>query len=110
VIGKQRGLGDYDDSAIEIVGDLSPVPNFKVPPQVEKAGELTTGEGEFFLDRIRLRPKADETLCTGCGTCIEQCPVSALSMRDNVPEVDPERCIACFCCQEICPETAIKLG
>ncbi|MDA8407336.1 MAG: 4Fe-4S binding protein, partial [Deltaproteobacteria bacterium] len=55
------------------------------------------------------RPQADPDLCTGCGTCVEQCPVSALSMGDQIPEVDQEKCITCFCCQEICPEQAISL-
>ncbi len=108
-IARQRGLGDYDPGSIEIAGDLEPIPDFKVTPAVEKAAEIPTGTEEFFLSRIRLRPNTYEELCTSCGTCVEQCPVSALSMIDGLPKVNPERCIACFCCQEICPETAIRL-
>ncbi len=109
-IAKQQGLGDYDGSSIEILGDLAPIPNFKVPPIAAKANEIPTGEGEFFLSRIHMRPKADRDLCTVCGTCIDHCPVSALSMMDELPVVDAERCIACFCCQEMCPDMAIKLS
>ncbi|MBW2061931.1 MAG: DUF362 domain-containing protein [Deltaproteobacteria bacterium] len=108
-IAKQRGLGDFDADSIKILGDLKALPNFKLPPSVQKAEEMPTGAGEFFLSRIRLRPEADKDLCTGCGTCIEQCPVSALSLEDGLPEVDTEICIACFCCQEMCPEMAIRL-
>jgi len=57
-----------------------------------------------------MKPQADPELCTGCGTCVEQCPVSALSMSSNtVPQADADICISCFCCQEICPEKAIAL-
>jgi formate hydrogenlyase subunit 6/NADH:ubiquinone oxidoreductase subunit I len=56
-----------------------------------------------------MRPQANPKLCTACGACIEQCPVSALSMESNLPQVDADKCIACFCCQEVCPEKAITL-
>ncbi|MBC2717341.1 MAG: DUF362 domain-containing protein [Desulfobacteraceae bacterium] len=45
-----------------------------------------------------------------CGTCVTQCPVSALTMSGDFPEVDVDTCITCFCCQELCPEKAIQLG
>jgi len=48
-------------------------------------------------------------LCTGCGSCIDQCPASALSMNDGLPAVNAEACVTCFCCQEICPQKAIAL-
>ncbi|MBW1710569.1 MAG: DUF362 domain-containing protein [Deltaproteobacteria bacterium] len=105
-MARQTGLGDYNADSIEIVGDLPILSNFKLPP---KARTVPTGAGEFFASRIRLRPRADKELCTGCETCVEQCPVSALSMVNDFPEVDPELCIACFCCQEMCPEMAIQL-
>jgi uncharacterized protein (DUF362 family)/NAD-dependent dihydropyrimidine dehydrogenase PreA subunit len=108
-IAKKRNLGDYERESIEILGDPVLIEDFKLPPTAADYNEITTGEGEFFYSRLRLRPKADANLCTGCGTCIEQCPVSALSLKESLPVVDPERCITCFCCQEICPEMAIKL-
>ena len=109
-IAKQRGLGDYDADLIDIVGDLKQIPNFKLPPSVEKTFDSQTAGEEFLLSRSRLRPKVDEELCNGCGTCIDQCPASALSMIDGLPEVETESCIACFCCQEMCPEIAITLS
>ena len=47
--------------------------------------------------------------CWFCGSCVEHCPVSALSLCDGLPQADPDTCIICFCCQEICPEKAISL-
>ncbi|HVN97893.1 MAG TPA: DUF362 domain-containing protein [Syntrophorhabdaceae bacterium] len=106
---KEKGLGDYASEAIEIIGELKPLPAFKLPPA---SGEIVTkNESMQTLLRARtsLRPTADLKLCTGCGTCSDQCPASALSIRDGVPQVDAYKCIACFCCQEICPERAITL-
>jgi uncharacterized protein (DUF362 family)/NAD-dependent dihydropyrimidine dehydrogenase PreA subunit len=105
------GLGDYELSSQEIVGELKPLPGFKLPP--------LSGEGNLRNDLIQglihgktlIRPKADPELCNGCGTCIEQCPVSALSLgEDSIPAVNPDTCIVCFCCQELCPEKAITLS
>jgi uncharacterized protein (DUF362 family)/NAD-dependent dihydropyrimidine dehydrogenase PreA subunit len=106
---QEAGLGDYDLAGIDIVGDLEPIPDFKVPPM---GGEALL-DNEVIQEAIRsktvLRPKADPETCTLCGTCVDHCPVSALTMTDRVPEVDPDTCIACFCCQEMCPEKAITL-
>ncbi len=64
---------------------------------------------EMLHNKTLPRPQADPDLCTACEACIEQCPVSALSMNGDIPEVDADTCIICFCCQEICPEKAIAL-
>jgi uncharacterized protein (DUF362 family) len=106
---RKRGLGDYLEDSIEIVGDMVIIPDFKVPPAITESTETPSGIREFFLGRIHLRPEANRELCTACETCIDQCPVSALTMKDDLPVVDPETCITCFCCQEICPEMAISL-
>lgn len=106
---KEMGLGDYDMSAIEIAGELKPLPDFKLPPSGGEAIINNKAVQELIHHRTLLRPQADPELCTRCGTCIEQCPVSALSMGDDVPQVDADTCITCFCCQEICPEKAIAL-
>ncbi|MBN1102862.1 MAG: DUF362 domain-containing protein [Deltaproteobacteria bacterium] len=106
---KEVGLGDYDLGSIEVIGELKRLPDFKLPPL---GGEAILGNDAimgFIRERTLLRPQADSELCTSCGTCVEQCPVSALSMVDSVPRVDPQKCITCFCCQEVCPEKAITL-
>ena len=103
------GLGDYDLGTIDIIGELKRLPDFKLPPLGGEAIAQNEGVQAFIQARTLLRPKADPDLCTGCGTCVEQCPVSALSMPDHLPQVDAETCITCFCCQEICPEKAITL-
>ena len=102
-------MGDYDLSNIEIIGDLRVIPNFKLPPLGGEAIHGNKAIEGLFESRAILRPRIDSGLCTGCGTCIAQCPVSALTMGDRLPLVDTDRCITCFCCQEICPVKAITL-
>ncbi len=106
---KELGLGDYDLDGIDIVGELKPLPDFKLPPLGGEAIFENSAIQEMIHGRTLVRPQADPDLCTSCGTCVDQCPVSALSMGEQVPEVDADTCITCFCCQEICPEKAITL-
>jgi uncharacterized protein (DUF362 family)/Pyruvate/2-oxoacid:ferredoxin oxidoreductase delta subunit len=106
---RDAGLGDYDLSRIEIMGELKPLPDFKLPPLSGEAVFHNEAIQALIHGRTIMRPHVNPDWCTGCGTCIEQCPVSALSMCDNLPQADPEACITCFCCQEICPEKAIAL-
>jgi uncharacterized protein (DUF362 family)/NAD-dependent dihydropyrimidine dehydrogenase PreA subunit len=108
-IAQQRGLGRYDAAAIDIIGKLAPIPHFQLPARAAPSAQDRTTV-DFATVRARMRPKADEEKCTACGTCVDQCPVSALTIADRYPVVDAERCIACFCCQEMCPEQAIKLS
>jgi uncharacterized protein (DUF362 family)/Pyruvate/2-oxoacid:ferredoxin oxidoreductase delta subunit len=106
---KEAGLGDYELGTIEIIGELKQLPHFKLPPLGGEANLGNENMQTVLHNRTLLRPHADPGLCTGCGSCIDQCPVSALSMGDRLPQVDAVACIACFCCQEICPEKAISL-
>jgi uncharacterized protein (DUF362 family)/Pyruvate/2-oxoacid:ferredoxin oxidoreductase delta subunit len=106
---KEVGLGDYDLSTIEVIGELKPLPDFKLPPLSGERDFHNKNIQEVLRSRAILRPQADPKLCTGCGACVEQCPVSALSMNHPLPRVDANRCITCFCCQEICPEKAMTL-
>jgi uncharacterized protein (DUF362 family)/NAD-dependent dihydropyrimidine dehydrogenase PreA subunit len=106
---KAMGLGDFDSQLIQIDGEMQILKDFKLPPL---GGEAIVGNPaiqEFMDSRIRVRPQADPELCTACGACIDQCPVSALTLAENVPVVDADICITCFCCQEICPEKAMTL-
>lgn len=106
---KEVGLGDYDLQRIEIMGELRPLPDFKLPPLGGEAIMQDEKIQGLIHQRVLLRPRVDPDLCTACGTCVEQCPVSALSLVEHLPRVDPDLCITCFCCQEMCSEKAIAL-
>ncbi|MFX0058111.1 MAG: ATP-binding protein [Candidatus Heimdallarchaeota archaeon] len=52
----------------------------------------------------------NEDLCTGCGTCVEKCPIEAIELNDeNKAERNPDWCIGCGVCAHFCPENAISL-
>lgn len=106
---KAMGLGNFDSEAIQIDGEMQILSDFKLPPL---GGEIIADNRaiqEITKAKTLLRPRSDPELCTACGACIEHCPVSALTMEENLPVVDADTCITCFCCQEICPEKAITL-
>lgn len=44
--------------------------------------------------------------CTACGTCIDECPVGAISEGD-IYVIDPDLCTDCGACADVCPVEAI---
>jgi ferredoxin len=51
---------------------------------------------------------ADE--CTGCGTCVDECPVEAISLNDkDVAVVNADECTECGACVDACPVEAISM-
>lgn len=44
--------------------------------------------------------------CTACGTCIDECPVEAISEGD-IYVIDPDICTDCGSCADVCPVEAI---
>ena len=44
--------------------------------------------------------------CIACGTCIDECPVDAISEGD-IYVIDPEVCTDCGLCKEECTNEAI---
>jgi electron transport complex protein RnfB len=56
------------------------------------------------------QPIWDAELCIACETCIERCPMTALTLgEEDVPEVDLDRCIGCGVCATGCSAEAISL-
>jgi heterodisulfide reductase subunit A len=86
-----------------------------------------------FRVKVRRKPRyVDESVCTGCGICIEKCPWKTDSEFDmglgqrkaiytpfpqavpNVPVIDPELCVyfkkgTCKACEKFCEPGAIAL-
>lgn len=48
--------------------------------------------------------------CTACGTCINECPVGAISEGDPYYSIDPDACTDCGTCADACPSEAIESG
>ncbi len=53
--------------------------------------------------------ETDREKCTGCGRCMEICPVNVIKMEGDFPVVDQEWCIGCGVCAVPCPSSAIRL-
>ncbi len=47
--------------------------------------------------------------CVACGTCIDECPVGAISAGDKY-SINPDECTECGTCASVCPNEAIHLG
>ncbi|MBD3194896.1 MAG: 4Fe-4S dicluster domain-containing protein [Candidatus Lokiarchaeota archaeon] len=51
----------------------------------------------------------NEEKCKGCGTCVEKCPIEALSLINGKSQHDEKKCIGCGVCTTQCPEGARSL-
>ena len=51
----------------------------------------------------------DETMCRGCGTCVEKCPIEAIELVDALSVTNTDKCIGCGVCAHHCPENARNL-
>lgn len=51
----------------------------------------------------------DKETCTGCGECVDACPVEAIEMHDDKALVDRDVCTDCGACTDTCPVEAITL-
>jgi heterodisulfide reductase subunit A2 len=91
--------------------------------------EVQSIEGDVGNFRVTLKKSpryVDETACTGCGDCIEICPVEVYNRFDAgvgvrkaiykphpqaVPDIvvkDAEHCIECGLCYDVCGPEAIR--
>ncbi len=50
----------------------------------------------------------DAETCTGCGACVDSCPVEAISMDDKAV-IDADACVDCGACVDECPVEAISM-
>lgn len=48
--------------------------------------------------------------CIGCKTCVDECPVHALSLTPDGIRADENLCLQCRHCEEVCPTLAMKFG
>jgi electron transport complex protein RnfB len=76
-------------------GVLRTVAEFGMPTAIANSGFVIT---------------VDETLCAGCGDCLERCPFGALSLPEDVCVVDVGRCVGCGVCAAVCPAEALSLA
>ena len=50
--------------------------------------------------------KIDLERCNGCGLCVKDCPVAAVSLKDKKAVID-QTCVECRTCFRVCPRGAV---
>ena len=53
--------------------------------------------------------KIDPETCTACGTCVDVCPVEAITLEDEFAVIDQDECTECETCIPECPVEAISV-
>ena len=96
---------------------------FKLPKTVtgggrgSRRGLLSRLVDRGWLTRqLVVNPVANDR-CTACGTCVQSCPVQAITIETvSTPggqkrraHMDLNKCIRCYCCHELCPYDAVDL-
>ncbi len=51
----------------------------------------------------------DKEKCTGCETCVGECPALAISIDKEKACVDKDMCVECETCVDACPSEAIHM-
>jgi ferredoxin len=62
--------------------------------------------GQKYIRRKLMAYKITDD-CTNCGACEAECPVEAISEKDDIRWIDPDLCTSCGACAEVCPVEAI---
>ena len=47
--------------------------------------------------------------CTGCESCVPECPSEAITMVDGKAVISVELCVDCGVCVDACPTEAISM-
>jgi len=71
-----------------------------------KSGIVNEG---FYRYYIKAKAFFATDACTGCGSCVELCPLNNIRLQDGAP-VWGDACTHCMACICYCPEEAIEYG
>ena len=53
--------------------------------------------------------KVDLEKCTGCGSCVEVCPVDAITIEKDKAKIDQDECVECGTCLDECEAEALSM-
>ena len=69
-------------------------------------------EGELLIRKKQedvMAVEVDVEKCTGCGSCVDICPVDTIKLDNEIAVIDSEACTECGSCVDECPNEAISL-
>lgn len=53
-------------------------------------------------------PVIDKNLCSGCGACVDVCPMEAIEIVNGIAKIITDNCSNCRICESECPVEAIS--
>jgi len=54
-------------------------------------------------------PWVNQDMCVGCGVCVDECPVEAITQQeDRKAIINDDKCIRCGKCHDVCPQDAVR--
>jgi ferredoxin len=68
-----------------------------------------TNKRNIFTGVNELVAVVDNDKCTGCETCVSECPASAIAMENDKAKIDKDMCVDCQTCVDVCPSEAIHM-
>jgi len=84
-----------------------------IPDTVAQASAATMravrlmNQGEYTLEPVMAF--VHEDLCDGCGLCVEQCPLDAITLVSDIAQINETLCSGCGSCLGSCPRDALDL-
>ncbi|MHC4193265.1 MAG: indolepyruvate ferredoxin oxidoreductase subunit alpha, partial [Planctomycetota bacterium] len=63
----------------------------------------------FFERIVQMAAEVDKEKCTGCESCVGECPSEAISMAEEKAVISADACVDCGVCVDACPAEAISM-
>jgi len=115
VIGSERIIDNWNRNLT--LQQCKQSGNPYAPEFMLKRFQATMPLSEQFFDiapSYREYPEVDETLCVGCGACVDECPIGAVRLKLNDEgevrsNIMKTHCCGCRTCTMYCVRSAIKV-
>ncbi len=66
---------------------------------------------EWHEDGNDVTIKIDHDKCTGCGDCVDACPVEVYVLVNEKSDAkNVAECVECCACEDVCPDDALWLS
>ena len=63
----------------------------------------------YYRKEWTMAAVVDSSTCTGCESCVGECPSEAITMADGKAVIEADACVDCGVCVDACPVEAISL-